>query len=101
MHIWYSSVIFIFSNENEKKTFKWFEETFWGMIFFFNFENYLSMHPGFSMERFKVILHRAEVKFYLQGFKNDPLVVRLPGLLYQIVLVNQIMRANYPSKGNN
>ena len=69
--------------------------------FFFNFENYLSMHPGFSMERFKVILHRAEVKFYLQGFKNDPLVVRLPGLLYQIVLVNQIMRANYPSKGNN
>ena len=53
------------------------------------------------MERFKVILHRTEVKFYLQGFKNDPLVIRLPGLLYQIVLANQIMSANYPGKGNN
>ena len=31
-------------------------------FFFLNFENYLSMHPGFSMERFKVILqNRAEI----------------------------------------
>ena len=45
--------------------------------------------------------YRAELKFHLQGFRNNPLVIRLPGLLYQIVLVNQITSANYPGKGNN
>lgn len=68
--------------------------------FFFKFENYLSRGTGFRTDGFKVTLGKVEVRFYLQVFKSDPVLTRGPGLLSQIILVNQIKSANHPGKGS-
>ena len=67
---------------------------------FLKFENYLSRGTGFRTEGFKVILGKVELRFYLQVFKSDPVMTRGPGLLFQIILVNQITSANHPGKGS-
>lgn len=56
--------------------------------------------PGHKTEVSKdsANLSRVELKLYLWVFKLGPVMAGVPNLLFQIILVNQTMSANYPGK---